>query len=108
MDIRRVLARAEDWKQRTHRLSLSLRLKSIAEARKFLREHGAVLWSAKAELPNLLDAIIGRVANGQERVYGKPAGSCYQWRWQLLKDPEFLECRYFRRMSAGVHIDLWP
>lgn len=108
MDTRKIFSRAEEWKQKTHRLSLTLRLKTISEVKKFLREHGSVLWNAKAELPNLLDAMIGRVANGKERVYGKPAASCYLWRAQVLKDPEFLECRYFRRMSTAVHVDLWP
>jgi len=103
----RILAKAEAWKRKAHRLSLNLRLKSINDANNFLREHSVVLWSAKAELPNLLDAIIGRVANGQERVYGKPAENCYRWREQIIQGPEFLECRFFSKMSTVVHQDLW-
>jgi hypothetical protein len=103
----RILAKAEAWKRKAHRLSLNLRLKSVADANIFLREHVVVLWNAKAELPNLLDAIIGRVANGQERVYGKPAENCYRWREQIMKNPEFLECRFFSKMATVVHQDLW-
>jgi hypothetical protein len=90
----RILAKAEAWKRKSHRLSLNFRLKSISDANNFLREHSVVLWNAKAELPNLLDAIIGRVANGQERVYGKPAENCYQ-------------CRFFKNLATVVHQDLW-
>jgi len=104
----RILAKAEAWKRKAHRLSLNLRLKSIEEANHFLREHSIVLWNAKAELPNLLDAIIGRVANGQERVYGKPAENCYLWRDQIMKNSEFLECRFFSKLATVVHQDLWP
>jgi len=104
----RILAKAEAWKRKTHRLSLGLRLKSIAEAGAFLREHSVVLWNAKAELPNLLDAMIGRVANGQERVYGRPAENCYRWREQIMKSSEFLECRFFCKLSTVICMDLWP
>jgi hypothetical protein len=104
----RIVAKAEAWKRRAHRLSLNLRLKSIAEANGFLREHSLVLWNAKAELPNLLDAIIGRVANGHERVYGKPAENCYLWRQQIMKNQEFLECHFFSKLATVVHQDLWP
>jgi hypothetical protein len=104
----RILAKAEAWKRKTHRLALNLRLKSTAEAGTFLREHAVVLWNAKAELPNLLDAMIGRVANSQERVYGKPAENCYRWREQLMKSSEFLECRFFCKLSTVIHQDLWP
>lgn len=108
MNSERILAKAEAWKRKTHRLSLNLRLKSVAEAGSFLREHSIVLWNAKAELPNLLDAIIGRVANGQERVYGKPAENCYRWREQIMKNSEFLECRFFCKLSTVIYQDLWP
>jgi hypothetical protein len=104
----RIFTKAEAWKRKTHRLSLDLRLKSVGEAASFLREHGVVLWNAKAELPNLLDAIIGRVANGRERVYGKPAENCYRWREQLMSNQDFLECRFFSRLSTVLHQDLWP
>jgi hypothetical protein len=104
----RIFTKAEAWKRKTHRLSLDLRLKSVSDAASFLREHGVVLWNAKAELPNLLDAIIGRVANGQERVYGKPAENCYRWREQLMSNPDFLECRFFSKLSTVLHQDLWP
>jgi hypothetical protein len=108
MNSERILAKAEAWKRKAHRLSLNLRLKSVTEAGLFLREHSVVLWNAKAELPNLLDAIIGRVANGQERVYGKPAENCYRWREQIMKNSEFLECRFFCKLSTVIYQDLWP
>ena len=108
MNSEKVFTKAQAWKRRTHRLSLDQRLKSVGEAATFLREHGVVLWSAKAEPPNLLDAIIGRVANGQERVYGKPAGVCFRWREQLITDHDFLECRFFCKLSTVLHQDLWP
>src|SRR5688572_25099614 len=108
MNPERILAKAEAWKRKTHRLSIDLRLRSVQEATAFLREHGVVLWNAKAELPNLLDAIIGRVANGQERVYGKPAENCYRWREQIMSHPDFLECRFFSKLSTVLHQDLWP
>ena len=108
MDAEKLLAKAETWKRKTHRLSLDLRLKSAAEASSFLREHGVVLWNAKAELPNLLDALIGRVANGAERVYGKPAEKCFMMRDQIMSNQDFLECRFFSRLSTVLHQDLWP
>ncbi len=108
MNPEKVFTKAEAWKRRTHRLSLDQRLKTVAEASTFLREHGVVLWNAKAELPNLLDAIIGRVANGQERVYGKPAENCYRWREQIMNNHDFLECRFFSKLSTVLHQDLWP
>lgn len=108
MNPERILTKAQTWKRKSHRLSLDLRLKSVAEAGAFLREHGVVLWNAKAELPNLLDALIGRVANGQERVYGKPAENCYRWREQIMVHPDFLECRFFLKLSTVLHQELWP
>jgi hypothetical protein len=108
MDAQRIFLKAQAFKIKSHRLSLGLRLKSVPEAKKFIREHSVVLWNAKAELPNLLDAIIGRIATGKERVHGKPAESCHHWREQLLNDPELLECRFFRKRSTVLHQDLWP
>lgn len=108
MSPERIIAKAEAFKRKTHRLSLDLRLKSVNDAATFLREQGVVLWNAKAELPNLLDAIIGRVANGRERVYGKPAENCYRWREQLISNQDFLECRFFSKLSTVLHQDLWP
>ena len=108
MNPERILTKAAAWKRKTHRLAIDLRLRSVPEAAAFLREHGVVLWNAKAELPNLLDAIIGRVANGQERVYGKPAENCYRWREQIISNPDFLECRFFLKLSTVLHQDLWP
>lgn len=103
-----MLARAEAWKKKSHRLSLDLRLKSIQEARKFLKEHSLALWNNKAELPNLLDAILGRVANERERTQGRPSETCLQWREKLLEDAELVECRFFRNLSTALHQELWP
>jgi len=108
MDAEKILTRAEAWKKKAHCLSVNLRLRSLAEARKFLKEHSIVLWDAKAELPNLLDAILGRIASGKEREQGNAAENCRVWRQQLLCEPEFLECRFFRRYSTAVHQELWP
>jgi hypothetical protein len=108
MEPARILAKAEAWKKKAHRLSMELRLKSLAEARRFLREHSVVLWNVKAELPNLLDAILGRIANGKERQQGKPAENCLIWRKQLLDDPDFIDCLLFRKQVTVIHQDLWP
>src|SRR3972149_7317467 len=108
MDPRRILAKAETWKRRAHRLSLDLRLRSVTDAKKFLREHGVALWNDRGELPNILDALIGRIANGRERVRGKAAENCFAWRGQLLQDPEFLECPFFNRQPTVVYQELWP
>ncbi len=108
MNADRVLARAEAWKKKSHCLSMNLRLRSIGEARKFVKEHSIVLWDEKAEVPNLLDAILGRIANGKERQQSKATENCKLWRRQLLSDPEFLECRLFRKYSTAVYQDLWP
>ena len=108
MESQKLLAKAEIWKRKTHRLSLDLRLRSVPEARKFIREQSVVLWNTRAEIPNLVDAIIGRIANGKERTHGRPAESCLMWREQLLQDSEFLECRFFRKQSTVLHQDLWP
>jgi hypothetical protein len=108
MESKKLLAKAEVWKRRTHRLSLDLRLRSVPEARKFIREQSVVLWNTRAEIPNLVDAIIGRIANGKERTHGRPAESCLLWREQLLQDSEFLECRLFRKQSTVLHQELWP
>src|SRR5262249_39495205 len=106
MQPKTILAKAEAWKRKAHRLSLDLRLRSVSDARKFVREQAVVLWNAKAELPNLADAIIGRVANSAERVHGRPAETCTQWRGQILQDSEFLECNFFRNLSTVLHQDL--
>ena len=108
METSKILSRAEAWKRKTHRLSLDLRVRSLPEARRFIREQSAVLWNTRAELPNLVDAIIGRIANGKERTQGKPVESCLLWREQLLRDPEFLECHFFRKQSTVLHQDVWP
>ncbi|HET6268034.1 MAG TPA: hypothetical protein VFG11_09985, partial [Acidobacteriota bacterium] len=108
MQPKTILAKAEAWKRKAHRLSLDLRLRSVSDARKFVREQAVVLWNAKAELPNLADAIIGRVANSAERVHGRPAETCYLWRGQILQDSEFLECKFFRNLTTVLHQDLWP
>jgi hypothetical protein len=108
MEPQKILAKAETWKRKCHRLSLDLRLKSLPEARKFIREQSAVLWNTRAELPSLVDAMIGRIANGNERAHGRPVESCLMWREQLLQDPEFLECSFFRKHSTVLHQDLWP
>lgn len=108
MNTEQIFTRAETWKKKAHCLSVNLRLRSLADARKFLKEHSIVLWDAKAELPNLLDAILGRIANGKEREVGKAAENCKLWRDQLLREPEFLECRFFRRYSTAIHQELWP
>lgn len=83
-------------------------MKSLPEARKFLKEHSITLWCEQAELPSLLDAMLGRVANKKERTAGRPVEACRNWRDQLLKDPELLECRLFRKFSTVIHQDLWP
>jgi hypothetical protein len=108
MNPEKLLAKAQTWKRKSHRLSLQLRLKSLAEARRFLRENGIALWKGKAELPNLLDAIIGRVANGKERLSGKHAEQCDLWRGQILKDLEFIDCTFFCKMPTAMYQDLWP
>jgi len=108
MDAEKIFARAETWKKKAHHLSVDLRLRSLADARKFVKEHSIVLWDAKAELPNLLDAILGRIANGKERELGKAAENCKLWREQLLCEPDFVECRFFRKFSTAIHQDLWP
>jgi hypothetical protein len=108
MNADKVLARAEAWKKKSHRLSMNLRVKSFNEARKFVKEHSIVLWDAKAEVPNLLDAILGRIARGKERLQSKASENCSLWRNQLLSDPEFLECRLFRKHSTAVYQELWP
>lgn len=108
MDIRKLLKKAELLKKKNHRLSFDLRLKSIAEAKKFLREHAVVLWDVKAEIPNLLDATLGRIANDRERTTGKSAENCNNWRAQILQDPEFMDCPFFRKFSTSLHEDLWP
>ncbi|HSE39505.1 MAG TPA: hypothetical protein VLH08_01965, partial [Acidobacteriota bacterium] len=59
-------------------------------------------------IPNLLDAILGRIATGKERQQGKASDNCNNWRKQLLMDPEFLECKLFRKQSTAVYQDLWP
>ena len=108
MNADKIFTRAETWKKKAHCLSMDLRLKSLADARKFVKEHSIVLWDAKAELPNLLDAILGRIANGKERELGKAAENCKLWREQLLCEPDFVECRFFRKFSTAIHQDLWP
>lgn len=108
MDSEKILAKATAWKRRSHRLSLDLRLKTPSDARKFLREHAVVLWNRKGELPNLLDAILGRIANGKERFSGRAAENCLQWKEQLLREGEFLECRFFAKLPTALHQDLWP
>jgi len=108
MDTRKIIKKAELVKTKNHRLSFDLRLKSIPEAKKFLREHAVVLWDVKAEIPNLLDATLGRIANDRERTSGKSAENCSNWRTQILQDPEFLDCPFFRKISTSLHEDLWP
>jgi hypothetical protein len=108
MDSKKIVLKAEAWKIKSHRLSLSLRLKSTADAKRFIREHAAVLWSEKAEIPNLLDAIIGRIASENERHNSRAAESCRIWRQELLTDPELLECAFFRKRNTVMHQDLWP
>lgn len=108
MDPKKIVLKAEAWKIKSHRLSLSLRLKSVADAKRFIREHAAILWSEKAEIPNLLDAIIGRIASGNERHHSRAAESCRMWRQELLADPELLECAFFRKRNTVMHQDLWP
>jgi hypothetical protein len=107
MDAQKILDRAASYKKRVHRLSLNLRLRTPAEARRFIRDQGIVLWHERAELPCVLDAILGRIASAQERLRGKPKENCVQWRRQLLKDLDFLECNFFRNFSTVVHQDLW-
>ena len=108
MEARKILARAESYKRQIHRLSLDLRLQTLAEARRFIREQGVLLWQDRTELPCLLDAILGRIANRQERLRGKPRENCLLWRRQLLTDLEVLECHLFRRRPTVIHQDLWP
>jgi hypothetical protein len=108
MNAEKIFTRAETWKKKSHHLSMDLRLRSLADARKFVKEHSIILWDAKAELPNLLDAILGRIANGKERELGKAAENCKLWREQLLCEPDFVECRFFRKYSTAIHQDLWP
>ena len=108
MDPERILAKAQAAKRKAHRLSIELRLKSVSDAKKFLREQSVVLWRDKGDLPNLLDATIGRIANGKERVHGKAAENCSAWRRQLLRDPEFLDCRFFCKQPTALHESLWP
>jgi hypothetical protein len=107
MEPRQILARVEALKKRNHRLSLDLRLKSVQEAKKFLKDHSLVLWDNKAELPNLLDAILGRIANEKERNDGRPSETCLRWRVELLEDAELVECPFFRKLSTALHQDLW-
>src|ERR1041384_5322494 len=104
----KILAKAELWKRKSHRLSLDLRLKSVADARRFLHDDSIVLWNAKAELPNLLDAMAGQVTNGKQRKSGKNASRCDQWRKELIHDSDFVECPFFRNLSTVLHQDLWP
>lgn len=108
MDPQKILARAEYWKRKSHRLSLDLRLRSLSEAKKFIREQSVVLWNDKGDVPNLLDATIGRIANDRERSKGKAAENCAQIRKQVLLDPEFLDCRFFCKHETALHESLWP
>ena len=108
MDPRRILLKVEALKRKSHRLSLDLRLKSLNDAKKFLREHAVVLWNGRSELPSLLDAMVGRIAKGRERNNGKAAENCFFWRAQLLEDPEFVECNFFQKQPTAPRQDLWP
>jgi hypothetical protein len=108
MDSDKLITRAEAWKKKSHCLSMDLRLRSFNQAKKFVKEHSIVLWTTKAEAPNLLDAILGRIATGKERQQGKASENCDIWRKQLLMDPEFLECKLFRQHFTAVYQDLWP
>ena len=96
------------WKRKSHHLSLPLRLKTLPEAKKFLKEQVVALWNGKAEIPNLLDATLGRIARGRERNQGSAIENCLLWRREILATPDFVECKLFCKLPTVIHQDLWP
>jgi len=77
------------------------------EAMSFVRDHGAVLVSARGPVPRLTEAIAGGPINGS--WWGHPKGrQIYAILEKVGDSPEILTCRLVDGHVTLVHRRLWP
>lgn len=104
-----LIDKARAARELLHRIRAILKVESLASARAFVRERGLVLLAADAELPNLVDATLGRRANVAERVPQDGASQPpWDW-WRELSHGDEVACvKLFRNEDTAVARRLWP
>lgn len=98
------LAARERWHGRSGRPAL----KSSTQAVAFARERHLVHLTVQSPLPNLIDPIVGRSCNEEDRSTGQPATVLKSWREEIDLAPDLLEVRLCFDQPTLVSSDLWP
>lgn len=98
------LAARERWHGRSGRPAL----KSPTQAVAFARERRLVHATTASALPNLLDPILGRALEEEERQEGQALTTLEGWSSELHGSPDLLEIRLCFERPTFVQADLWP
>lgn len=98
------LAARERWHGRSGRPAL----KSPTQAVAFVRERRLVHSTTASALPNLLDPIVGRALEEEERSSGQAVTTLQAWMPEIRSTPDILELRLCFERPTFVHADLWP
>lgn len=98
------LAARERWHGRSGRPAL----KSPTQAVAFARERHLVHLTIPSPLPNLIDPVVGRSCNEEERTTGQPATVLQGWQEEIDAAEELLTVRLCFERPTLVTSDLWP
>lgn len=98
------LAARERWHGRSGRPAL----KSPTQAVAFARERRLVHPTTASALPNLLDPIIGRALEEEERESGQAVTTLMAWLPEFYASPDLVEIRLCFERPTFVQADLWP
>jgi hypothetical protein len=83
------------------------RIESADAARAFVEAHGVVLFAARGQAPNLVEAIAGEPIGAS--WWGHPAGKrIFRIASELGDSPDILWCRLLGGKRTLVHRRLWP
>ena len=112
-----ILKRAQDLREKEHRLQPSLRLRTIDEIQEFVHAKGLVSVLGGNELPSVISAILGRewkpsrkgFTSWEEwwsiKISGQNAGHALG---QLDRAKDIISTRIFRNSKTLVSQSLWP
>src|SRR6266705_6221578 len=112
-----LVKKAEDIREREHRLKPSLRLKTRSEIVKFIHDRGLVSALGGNELPSLISAVMGKAWKPSSKgfsgwldwwslkIEGERIGRISS---EIERRDDILATRVFRKTKTFVSDKLWP
>ncbi len=95
-------------RERRHRLSPGLALKSPAAARAFVREVGMIVQTWDEAMPSLFAAVQGRPYKPGVGGFAEWPEHAWWWGGELGRDGDVLDLKYYRKKTLFVAKPLWP